>query len=63
MYMNSSEYEFNKMTTVATMILESFEAAGVSVKHRCWSETYHSVYMENPFHELVEDTYRDTRSK
>lgn len=64
MYMNSPEYEFNKMSTVAKTIVTSFEAAGGKVNHiRCWEETYYPTHMENPFHRHVEDTYRDTRSK
>ncbi|XP_014478817.1 PREDICTED: guanylate cyclase 32E isoform X2 [Dinoponera quadriceps] len=62
MYMNSTMYEFNKMSTVATTILESFEAAGISLNHiRCWEEPYYATHMQNPFREHVKDTYLDTR--
>jgi len=64
MYMNSTIFEFNKMTTVATTILASFEAAGISVNYvRTWNEPYYATHMKNPFHEHVRDTYRDTRSE
>lgn len=64
MHMNSTMFEFNKMSTVATTILASFEAAGITVNyHRSWSEPYYATHMKNPFHEHVKETYRDTRSK
>lgn len=64
MYMNSSLFEFNKMSTVATTILASLEAAGVTVNYlRCWDEPYHVTHMNNPFHKYVRETYRGTRSE
>ncbi|XP_043253868.1 guanylate cyclase 32E [Colletes gigas] len=62
MYMNSTLFEFNKMSTIAKTILSSFEAAGVTVNFlRCWEEPYHVTHMTNPFHEHVSETYRETR--
>ncbi|XP_015431472.1 PREDICTED: guanylate cyclase 32E [Dufourea novaeangliae] len=62
MYMNSTLFEFNKMSTIAKTILSSFEAAGVTVNFlRCWQEPYHVTHMTNPFHEHVTETYRETR--
>ncbi|XP_066598424.1 guanylate cyclase 32E [Prorops nasuta] len=62
MYMNSTKFEFNKMSTVASTILSSFRAAGVTVNFlRCWEEPYHVTYTNNPFHEHVKETYRETR--
>ncbi|XP_011254353.1 guanylate cyclase 32E [Camponotus floridanus] len=63
MYMNSTMFEFNKMSTIATTILTSFEAAGISVTYlRSWSEPYYvHTHMQNPFHKHVRDTYRETR--
>ncbi|XP_025987101.2 guanylate cyclase 32E [Solenopsis invicta] len=63
MHMNATTFQFNKMSTIATTILASFEAAGITVNHRCmWSEPYfHATHMKNPFHKHVRDTYRDTR--
>lgn len=65
MYMNSSLFEFNnKMSSVAMTILNSFESSGISVNYlRCWKEPYHVTHMNNPFHELVASTYRETRSE
>lgn len=65
MYMNSTMFEFNKMSTIATTILTSFEAAGISVNYlRSWSEPYYvHTHMQNPFHKHVRDTYRETRSE
>ncbi|XP_076232200.1 guanylate cyclase 32E isoform X1 [Calliopsis andreniformis] len=62
MYMNSTLFEFNKMSTIAKTILSSFEAAGVTVNYlRCWEEPYHVTHMTNPFHEHVTETYQETR--
>lgn len=65
MYMNSTMFEFNKMSTVATTILTSFAAAGIAVNFvRSWSEPYYGyTHMKNPFHEHVKETYRETRSE
>lgn len=66
MHMNSTMFEFNKMSTVATTILTSFEVAGITVNYRrSWSEPLHNyaTHMKNPFHEHVKETYRDTRSE
>jgi len=39
MYMDSTTYEFNKMSTVTTTILSSFEATGINVNYcRSWGE-------------------------
>ncbi|KAL6448488.1 hypothetical protein ACFW04_000413 [Cataglyphis niger] len=63
MYMNSTIFEFNKMSTIATTILTSFEAAGISVTYlRSWSEPYYvDTHMPNPFHKHVRETFRKTR--
>lgn len=64
MYMNSSLFEFNKMSTVASTILSSFAIAGITVNYlKCWEEPYHVTHMKNPFHKLVSETYSETRSK
>ncbi|XP_043474610.1 guanylate cyclase 32E isoform X1 [Leptopilina heterotoma] len=62
LYMNSSLFEFNKMSTVASTILSSFAAAGITVNYlQCWEEPYHVTHMKNPFHKLVSETYSETR--
>ncbi|KAG7202068.1 hypothetical protein KM043_004743 [Ampulex compressa] len=62
MYMNSTLFEFNKMSTVAKTILSAFEAAGITVNYlRCWEEPYHAKHMANPFHRHVSETYHETR--
>ncbi|KAL0109405.1 hypothetical protein PUN28_014464 [Cardiocondyla obscurior] len=63
MHINSTIFEFNKMSTVATTILASFEAAGIIVNHRrSWNEPYYgATHMKNPFYEHVRETYQDTR--
>ncbi|XP_078045416.1 guanylate cyclase 32E [Augochlora pura] len=62
MYMNSSRYEFNKMSTVAQTILSAFDAAGITVNFlRSWQEPYFDGYTSNPFHDIVSETYLETR--
>lgn len=62
LYMNSSLFEFNKMSTVASTILSSFALAGITVNYlQCWEEPYHVTHMKNPFHKLVSETYSETR--
>lgn len=64
MYMNSTIFEFNKMSTVATTILSSFQNAGISVNFlRTWNEPYYVTHMKTPFDEFVKETYRETRSE
>ncbi|KAI4461133.1 guanylyl cyclase [Holotrichia oblita] len=59
LYLKSSDSEFGH---IATIILHSLHAVGVTVvAARSWDTPYHHEYAENPFHKLVEDTYRDTR--
>ena len=60
-YLKSSESGFDH---IASIILRSLSSVGVTVAAvKSWDVPYHHGYMENPFHGLVEDTYRDTRSK
>ncbi|XP_015121956.1 guanylate cyclase 32E [Diachasma alloeum] len=63
MYMNSTLFEFNnKMSSVAGTIIRSFRSSGISVTYeRCWAEPYLVTHMNNPFHRLVETSYRETR--
>lgn len=49
---------------VADTVLNTLQSAGVKVQSTLtWSTVYHHGYMKNPFDELVEQTYVDTRSK
>ncbi|XP_046736974.1 guanylate cyclase 32E [Diprion similis] len=62
MYMNSTLFEFNKMSTVAETILSSFDTAGITLNSlKCWGEPYLHTYVDNPFHQHVKDTYHETR--
>ncbi|XP_044015462.1 guanylate cyclase 32E-like isoform X2 [Aphidius gifuensis] len=62
-HINNSDTEFNnKMLTVSTAILETCETFGIIVNHhKRWSESYHTERMINPFHDIVESTYIETR--
>jgi hypothetical protein len=62
-YLNSTDSEFLK---IGATILQALRTAGISVRLvRCWSTAYYHVqgYKDNPFFQLVRDTYQDTRSK
>ncbi|KYN04686.1 Guanylate cyclase 32E [Cyphomyrmex costatus] len=62
LFMNSTIFEFNKMSTLATTMIRSFEAAGINFNYRrSWNEPYHMNYTKNPFYKLVHETYRHTR--
>ncbi|XP_068086160.1 guanylate cyclase 32E [Anabrus simplex] len=58
-YLDSPESEFGK---IASTILAALKAANINVRFiRTWGIPYHHGYSENPFHQLVEETYLDTR--
>lgn len=65
MYMNSSLVDFSKMSTIGMTILSSLENNGITVNFlRCWKDPYYLMKnVENPFNEIIKDTYRETRSK
>lgn len=61
MYLKSPEFEFEN---IATIIVDTLTSAGIiitNVKH--WTSPYHYGYTENPFYQLVDETFQDTRSK
>lgn len=61
LYLKSEDYEFEK---IAQIVLKSLSSAGITViSSFYWNNTYNIGYMDNPFHKLVEDTFRDTRSE
>ncbi|PNF22648.1 hypothetical protein B7P43_G07108 [Cryptotermes secundus] len=60
-YLNSTDSEFLK---IGATILQALQAADITVRIvRCWSTAYYHVqgYKDNPFLQLVRDTYEDTR--
>ncbi|KDR09970.1 Guanylate cyclase 32E, partial [Zootermopsis nevadensis] len=60
-YLNSTDSEFRK---IGSTILQALRAAAITVRFvRCWSTAYYHVqgYKDNPFLQLVRDTYGDTR--
>lgn len=61
LYFKSPDLEFDN---IASIILQTLSSAGVTVvTTRHWDTPYHHGYMENPFHQLVKETYQSTRSK
>ncbi|XP_054290482.1 guanylate cyclase 32E [Macrosteles quadrilineatus] len=60
LYFKSEENEV--FTKIASTILTVLESSGVKVLFtKTWSTPYHHKYSENPFHTLVQQTYRDSR--
>lgn len=50
--------------TVAVTLRATMEEAGINVMQELtWKEIFHFGYMKNPFDELVEATFKNTRSK
>lgn len=49
---------------IADTILKILRSAHVNVRNtQTWNTIYHHGFMENPFDELVERSYMNTRSK
>jgi hypothetical protein len=65
MFMNASSFDIYEMPTVAKTIIASFRTAGITINSiKCWEESYRVVEnLNNPFHQLVAETYTDTRSE
>ncbi|XP_015172076.1 PREDICTED: guanylate cyclase 32E isoform X2 [Polistes dominula] len=63
MYLNSSLVDFSEMSIVGTTILSFLENNGITVNfRRCWKDPYYLMEnVMNPFHKIVEETYRETR--
>lgn len=60
LYLDSENYDFSP---VAETVLSTFRICGIKVHStHTWNTIYHHGYTENPFDQLVEDTYVDTRS-
>lgn len=59
--MDSLDDPFNK---VATTVISEMRVADIQVRDvRTWHEAYYHGYTENPFRDIIKDTYRNTRSK
>lgn len=61
LYLKSPEFEFGN---IATIITETLTTAGITITNiKHWTSPYHYGYTENPFNQLVDETFQDTRSK
>lgn len=61
LYLDSADDEYGP---VADTVLAMMKQSEVKVRAtHTWHAIYHHGYMTNPFDNLVERTYRDTRSK
>ncbi|KAB0802102.1 hypothetical protein PPYR_04288 [Photinus pyralis] len=59
LYLDSPDFEYGN---VALTIQQSLTAAGFTIIRALqWKTPYHQGYTENPFHQLVDDTYQDAR--
>ncbi|KAK5645421.1 hypothetical protein RI129_006721 [Pyrocoelia pectoralis] len=59
LYLDSPDFEYGN---VALTIQQSLRSAGFTIiKALQWQTPYHQGYTENPFHQLVDDTYQDAR--
>lgn len=62
MYLESDETEI--FTTVADTLMHTLRENGVLIRAvHTWNQVFHMGYMSNPFDQLVEKTYVDTRSE
>lgn len=62
LYLKSEEVEL--YSTVAETVMQTLHESGVIIRAvHTWNQVYHIGYMKNPFDDLVEHTYIDTRSK
>lgn len=61
LYLNTDEMQ--QYRTIATTLISTLEQSGITVTVRTWREVFHIGYMKNPFDELVDKTFIDTRSK
>lgn len=60
LYLETQEDEYGP---VADTIISTLKGAGISINAiETWSQIYHHGYGRNPFDELVESTFMDTRS-
>lgn len=62
MYLESDEVEV--FSTVADTLMHTLRENGVLVRAvHTWNQVFHMGYMKNPFDQLVEETFVDTRSE
>lgn len=62
MYLDTEDLSL--YSAVAETIMFTMKQYGVNVRAvHTWNQVYHYGYMKNPFDDLVEQTYIDSRSK
>jgi hypothetical protein len=61
LHLTTDDTQFGR---ICDTLQDEFRAAGIRVAARLsWDTPYHHGYSDNPFHQIVLDTYKDTRSK
>lgn len=58
------DHDSSAIASIAKTVINTLNSAGIRLNGvRTWSEDYYHGYRANPFDDLVQETYRDTRSK
>lgn len=58
------DHELSAIAPIAKTVINTLNIAGIKINAvKTWNEDYYHGYRVNPFDDLVQDTYRDTRSK
>ncbi|XP_070503442.1 speract receptor [Chironomus tepperi] len=56
------DHELSAIAPIAKTVINTLNIAGIKINAiRTWNEDYYHGYRINPFDDLVQDTYRDTR--
>lgn len=58
------DHDSSAIAPIAKTVINTLTMVGIKLNDvRTWMEDYYHGYRENPFDEMVEKTYRDTRSE
>lgn len=62
LYINIADSD--ELTPIAATVIKMLKTAGIKIRSiETWNEMYLHGYMRNPFDDIVEKTFRDTRSE
>jgi len=58
------KHDGSEITPIAKTVIKTLNVAGIKLNAiKTWTEDYYHGYRDNPFEDMVRDTYKDTRSK
>lgn len=61
LYINNAD---NELTPIALTVIKTLRSAGIKIRSiETWREMYLHGYTRNPFDDIVERTFKDTRSE